>query len=75
MVRNVIRDVKFRPRTLGYKNRDQETSFFTPWIMAYESGFEETKEKAAEVNNIISSSRTWSTTDTQDVPRLLIVNR
>ena len=75
MVRDVIRDVKSRPRTLGYKNKDEESGFFTPWIMTYGSGYEETKEKAAEVNNIISNSRTWSTTDPQNVPKLQVVTR
>ena len=74
-MRDVIRDVKSRPRTLGYKNKDEESGFFTPWIMTYGSGYEETKEKAAEVNNIISNSRTWSTTDPQNIPKLQVVTR
>ena len=75
MVQDVIRDVKSRPRVLEYREKDQDSPSFTPWIMTFGSGHEETKEKAKETNDIISNSRTWCTEGSERVPKLQVVTR
>jgi len=75
MVREVISDVKSRPRTLQYKEKDQGPPSFTPWIVTFGAGYEETKEKAKEASNIISNSRTWSSENPERIPKLQVVTR
>ena len=75
LVREVINGVKARPRTLEYKEKDQNAPSFTPWIVTYGAGYEETKEKAKETNDIISNSRTWNSEPSERVPNLQVVTR
>ena len=75
MVREVISDVRSIPRTLQYKAKDQGPPSFTPWIVTFGAGYEETKEKAKEASNIISNSRTWSSENPERIPKLQVVTR
>ena len=63
------------PRLLGYRNKDENPAVFTPWIITYGAGYRETKEKAREVNETISNSRTWSNTSPAKIPTLQVVTR
>ena len=71
----VISDVRSMPRLLGYRNKDENPAVFTPWIITYGAGYRETKEKAREVNETISNSRTWSNTSPAKIPTLQVVTR
>ena len=62
-------------RLLGYRNKDENPAVFTPWIITYGAGYRETKEKAREVNETISNSRTWSNTSPAKIPTLQVVTR
>ena len=75
LVKEVIDDVRSKPRVLGYKDHDQDTKSFTPWIMTFGSGHEETKKKVQEVNEVIANSRTWNGEEPQHIPRFQVVTR
>ena len=75
LVKEVINEVRIKPRILGYKDKDQNPKTFTPWIVTYGSGYEETKDKIQEVNEVISNSRTWINEDTAKVPTFQVVSR
>ena len=60
---------------MGYKDCSESSTVFTPWIVTYGAGYSETKEKAKEVNEIISNARTWSNTPASRVPTLQVVTR
>ena len=75
IIGEVISDVRSMPRLLGYRNKDENPAVFTPWIITYGAGYRETKEKAREVNETISNSRTWSNTSPAKIPTLQVVTR
>ena len=62
MVKEVMDDVRARPRVLRYIDKDKNHKTFTTWVMEYSSGYEETKSKVKEVNGFISNCRTWKGT-------------
>lgn len=75
MVKEVISEVRSRPRSLGYRTTNQDPTVFTPWIITYGAGYNETKEKAKEVNDIITESRTWSNEAPSKIPKFQVVTR
>ncbi len=75
LVKDVISEVRSKPRVLGYKEKDQTTESFTPWIVTYGSGHKEVKKKASEMNEVITNSRTWNREDPQNIPGLQVVTR
>ena len=75
LVKEVIDEVRSQPRVLGYKESGGNCKSFTPWIVTYGSGHEETKQKVREVNEVISNSRTWNGEEPQHVPKFQVVNR
>ena len=62
MVKEVFSEVRLKPRSLDYRNGEQKSTVFTPWIMTYGADHEETKEKAREMNDLVNNSRTWINT-------------
>ena len=75
IIGEVISDVRSKPRLLGYRNKDENLAVSTPWIITYGAGYRETKEKATEVNETISNSRTWSNTSPAKILTLQVVAR
>lgn len=75
MVKEVIREVRSRPRSLGYRTTNRDPTVFTPWIITYGAGYTETKEKVTEVNDIISNSRTWINEAPPQIPKFQVVTR
>ena len=75
MVTDVIKDVRAKPRSIGYKSKNQQPNVFTPWIITYGAGYEETKKKAKESNIIVSSSRTYSNKSPSKIPKFQVVTR
>ena len=75
MVKEVINEVRLKPRSLDYRNIEQDPTVFTPWIMAYGAGHKETKDKAREINDLICNSRTWIDTPSSKIPQFQVVTR
>ena len=75
MVKEVINEVRLKPRSLNYRNIEQDTTVFTPWIMTYGAGHKETKDKAREINDLICNSRTWIDTPSSKIPQFQVVTR
>ena len=53
MLREVVADVLKKPRVLGYKEIPGSAGKTTPWIITYEVGYAENKEKVKELNTIL----------------------
>ena len=49
MVKEVINEVRLKPKSLDYRNIEQDPTVFTPWIMTYGAGHKETKDKARKL--------------------------
>ena len=75
MVKEVINEVRLKPRSLDYRNIEQDPTVFTPWIMTYGAGHKETKDKAREINDLICNSRTWIDTPSSKIPQFQVVTR
>ena len=75
MVKEVINEVRLKPRSLDYRNIEQDPTVFTPWIMTYGAGHKETKNKAREINDLICNSRTWIDTPSSKIPQFQVVTR
>ena len=75
MVQEVIADVKRKPRVLGYRDKDQSPMCSTAWIVTYGAGYEETRDKARELNRVLESSKTWKDQPPDKTPKLQVVTR
>ena len=75
IIKEVISDVRSKPRLLDYRSKNENPAVFTPWIITFGAGYRETKEKATEVNDTISNSCTWSNTSPAKIPTLQVVTR
>ena len=75
MVREIVAEVKTRPRCLGYNDKDASAKVFTPWIVTYGAGYSEAKEKLPEINQLVSNSRTWSGSSPSKIPKFQLVTR
>ena len=73
--KEVISEVRLKPISLDYRNGEQKPTVFTPWIMTYGAGHEETKEKAREMKDLVCNSRTWMNTSPSKIPKFQVVTR
>ena len=75
MVEEVVREVQKKQRVLGYRKVAGPEQTTTPWLVTYGSGYEETKEKARDLNRILENSKTWATSDPCDIPVFQVVTK
>ena len=71
----VVADVLKKPRVLGYKEIPGSAGKTTPWIITYEVGYAENKEKVQELNTILESANTWKNVEPALIPKLQVVTR
>ena len=73
LVSSILDDVAKKPRILDYVSRDNSKPFITPWVVTYGPGYDETKQKEKDINELLSLSGTWKETEgrkiVQVVPR------
>ena len=59
MVSSILDSILCKPRSLEYHQNEEKKEFITPWIVTYGPGFDEARNVAKGVNELLSLSETW----------------
>ena len=73
LINAILDPLPEKPRILEYAEKKPDGKFIVPWVVTYGPGYDETKQKEKDINELLSLSGTWKETEgrkiVQVVPR------